>query len=327
MKPEPVLEVLHGFGGGLAEEGEGHEQLAGPAGVLLVLGRLVVLQGLVEHVLELLHRVHVFNMHGVWRRRGQTHNYNLDLEDGVVQVQKSGELRLVLVHNVVLGIHQLKRDTGMLQMNAIDTAEEKKHQWEFSADDGERERGIDGERERESMRMSETKGEKKVKGGEVRDGEVVVVVVVELGGIRDTVSNIIIRDEYREEKKRLDTGAKRERTERTRDPRRLNERRAPMLTTSSLSARSHSVVKALMSLSGTVGSGMAMPTVRHFMKRQAWHDLRLLLVISHSLVAGQLYSMLPITTHSNPSTNDQVDRQRDKESTKVEIEANLGWCA
>lgn len=36
-----------------------------------------------------------------------------------------------------------------------------------------------------------------------------------------------------------------------------------------------------------------MPTLRHFMKRQAWHDLRLLLVISHSLVAGQLYSMLP----------------------------------
>lgn len=31
----------------------------------------------------------------------------------------------------------------------------------------------------------------------------------------------------------------------------------PMLTTSSLSARSHSVVRALMSLSGTVGSGMA----------------------------------------------------------------------
>lgn len=31
----------------------------------------------------------------------------------------------------------------------------------------------------------------------------------------------------------------------------------PMLTTSSLSARSHSVVRALISLSGTVGSGMA----------------------------------------------------------------------
>lgn len=31
----------------------------------------------------------------------------------------------------------------------------------------------------------------------------------------------------------------------------------PMLTTSSRSARSHSVVRALMSLSGTVGSGMA----------------------------------------------------------------------
>lgn len=39
---------------------------------------------------------------------------------------------------------------------------------------------------------------------------------------------------------------------------------------------------------------LSMPTVRHFIKRQAWHDLRLLLVISHSLVAGQLYSMLPV---------------------------------
>lgn len=37
-----------------------------------------------------------------------------------------------------------------------------------------------------------------------------------------------------------------------------------------------------------------MPTLRHFMKRQAWHDLRLLLVISHSFVAGQLYSMFPV---------------------------------
>lgn len=36
-----------------------------------------------------------------------------------------------------------------------------------------------------------------------------------------------------------------------------------------------------------------MPTFRHFMKRHAWQDLRLLLVISHSLVAGQLYSIFP----------------------------------
>lgn len=38
------------------------------------------------------------------------------------------------------------------------------------------------------MRMSETKGEKKVKGGEVRDGEVVVVVVMELGGVETFLS-------------------------------------------------------------------------------------------------------------------------------------------
>lgn len=33
------------------------------------------------------------------------------------------------------------------------------------------------------------------------------------------------------------------------------------------------------------------------MKRQAWQDLRLRLVISHSLVAGQLYSMFPAIRH------------------------------
>lgn len=36
-----------------------------------------------------------------------------------------------------------------------------------------------------------------------------------------------------------------------------------------------------------------MPTARHFTNRQAWQDFLLLLVISHSLEAGQLYSMLP----------------------------------
>lgn len=38
---------------------------------------------------------------------------------------------------------------------------------------------------------------------------------------------------------------------------------------------------------------LSIPTLRHFMKRQAWQDLRLRFVISHSFVAGQLYSMLP----------------------------------
>lgn len=33
------------------------------------------------------------------------------------------------------------------------------------------------------------------------------------------------------------------------------------------------------------------------MKRQAWQDLRLRFVISHSLAAGQLYSMFPVTRH------------------------------
>lgn len=38
---------------------------------------------------------------------------------------------------------------------------------------------------------------------------------------------------------------------------------------------------------------LSMPTRRHLVKRQAWQALRLRLVISHSLEAGQLYSMLP----------------------------------
>lgn len=33
------------------------------------------------------------------------------------------------------------------------------------------------------------------------------------------------------------------------------------------------------------------------MKRQAWQDFRLRFVISHSLVAGQLYSMFPVSRH------------------------------
>lgn len=41
----------------------------------------------------------------------------------------------------------------------------------------------------------------------------------------------------------------------------------------------------------------SIPTLRHFMKRQAWQDFRLRFVISHSLVAGQLYSMFPVTRH------------------------------
>lgn len=47
-------------------------------------------------------------------------------------------------------------------------------------------------------------------------------------------------------------------------------------------------------LTWSVLPSFSMPTFRHFMKRQAWQDLRLRFVISHSFVAGQLYSMLPV---------------------------------
>lgn len=76
-----AVEMLHSLGGGLAEQGEGHEQLARPAWILLVLGSLVVLQSLVQHVLELLHCIHVLDVHGVWRRTRHivvkyAHKYN-----------------------------------------------------------------------------------------------------------------------------------------------------------------------------------------------------------------------------------------------------------
>lgn len=53
-------------------------------------------------------------------------------------------------------------------------------------------------------------------------------------------------------------------------------------------------MKARRGVRGLLPS-FSIPTLRHFMKRQAWQDLRLRFVISHSLVAGQLYSMLPVT--------------------------------
>ena len=75
-----AVEVLHGLGGRLAEEGEGHEQLSCPPRVLLVLGRLIVLQGLVESVLELLNSLHVLYVHGVCQgqREGGRGRVSLD---------------------------------------------------------------------------------------------------------------------------------------------------------------------------------------------------------------------------------------------------------
>lgn len=70
---------------------------------------------------------------------------------------------------------------------------------------------------------------------------------------------------------------------------------------------------------GTQDSGqihlpsLSMPTLRHFMKRQAWQDLRLRFVISHSLVAGQLYSMLPVV-HSVRERDSQIDRSAERQA-------------
>lgn len=60
---------------------------------------------------------------------------------------------------------------------------------------------------------------------------------------------------------------------------------------------------------------LSMPTLRHFMKRQAWQDLRLRLVISHSFVAGQLYSMLP-TAQSGRERGSQRGRSGETEASQ-----------
>lgn len=60
-----AVEVLHSFSSRLPQEGQGQEQLACSPGLLIALTQLVVLQGFVEKVLELLHCIHVLYVHGV----------------------------------------------------------------------------------------------------------------------------------------------------------------------------------------------------------------------------------------------------------------------
>lgn len=59
-----------------------------------------------------------------------------------------------------------------------------------------------------------------------------------------------------------------------------------------------------------------MPTARHLTNRQAWQDFLLLLVISHSLDAGQLYSMLP--------GGEEGGDERERKATEVEKETVHG---
>lgn len=60
-------EGLHGSVGGLTQQGEAHQQPA--HSTLLPAGRLVLLQGLVEPVLEPLHRVRTVHWVSVWKKR------------------------------------------------------------------------------------------------------------------------------------------------------------------------------------------------------------------------------------------------------------------
>lgn len=67
-----AIKVLHGLGGGLPEQRQGHEQLACPPGVLRMLGALKVLQSLVEGILEPLDGLDVLYVHGVWSKEQKT---------------------------------------------------------------------------------------------------------------------------------------------------------------------------------------------------------------------------------------------------------------
>lgn len=76
-----AAEVLDGPSRRLAEEGEGHDQLAGPPGVLRAAAGLVLLKGPVEDVLESLYRLRVLDLHGVWEENGTITVSNL-LKEG-----------------------------------------------------------------------------------------------------------------------------------------------------------------------------------------------------------------------------------------------------
>lgn len=60
-----AAEVLDGPRRRLTEKREGHDQLAGPPGVLGVAGALIVLQGPVKNILESLNGLCVLDLHGV----------------------------------------------------------------------------------------------------------------------------------------------------------------------------------------------------------------------------------------------------------------------
>lgn len=60
-----AAEVLDGPRRRLTEKREGHDQLAGPPGVLGVAGGFVVLQGPVKNILESLDSLGILNLHGI----------------------------------------------------------------------------------------------------------------------------------------------------------------------------------------------------------------------------------------------------------------------
>lgn len=77
-----AVEVLHSFGGCLPQKGQGQEQLPCSPGLLVALTQLVVLQGFVEKVLELLHCIHVLYVHRVWGEGEEKANRKIKHEEG-----------------------------------------------------------------------------------------------------------------------------------------------------------------------------------------------------------------------------------------------------
>lgn len=82
-----AVEVLHGLGGRLPQQGQRQQQLARPPRLRVALAQLVVLQGLVQQVLQLLDRLQVLDVHGVCGHKGE--RQGLWVESAAVEPPKS----------------------------------------------------------------------------------------------------------------------------------------------------------------------------------------------------------------------------------------------
>ncbi|KAF3832460.1 hypothetical protein F7725_026125 [Dissostichus mawsoni] len=364
-----AVEVLHGLGGGLAEQGEGHEQLARPAGVLLVLGGLVVLQGLVEHILELLHCVHVFDGSPLCLGVGG----GLLVEDVARSKLKSKMLTLsskdserYTTRRIKISIHAL---CSRLIWSAKDSVEKPEDNSEAEEKQEIYQEGQDQllslsslptlhpflltrvlllllillsllcpglfSGERQALSPPDTASMDQCWPSLLHHSNTHTNCRY---GLKSPAFSVVLERCFSS-----DLLPKAKQTSLLIDDNTRVNKEGQRVTSSLLQLQgrlsqtnpSHSAVsvahkKGQEEARGRVrvlyllltnepsshkewareerregvrkgeekesGGEEIMPTFRHFMKRQAWHDLRLLLVISHSLVAGQLYSMLPLSS-------------------------------